>query len=210
MKLTLFSQNITEKHINKLETYFHKPLAKVKFLYINTPGNYKPYKSEWMIKSERKWQNIFPKFQEFDIERAYRVDKNFDFKTYFESFDFIFISGGNVFVLSYWMEKTGCRDILKKLVEEGKVVYGGESSGAVYVYKDLEIYSAADEPKDAPAVVNDGLGFIDFAPIPHWENEKFQSILEDIKKQFESKNVTTYTIEDNQALFIATDKVQII
>ncbi|MCA9387238.1 hypothetical protein KC669_04360, partial [Candidatus Dojkabacteria bacterium] len=77
MKLALFSQEVKEAHKYKLKEMLGKPFIEVNFLYINTPGNYKPFKSDWMIESENRWRNIFPKFQEFDLERAYRVDPEF-------------------------------------------------------------------------------------------------------------------------------------
>ena len=76
MKLTLFSQNITDKHLEKLREFFNKDLKEVKFLYIITPQNYKPYLPDWSVQSENRWRSIFPLFRQFDVERAYRVDQN--------------------------------------------------------------------------------------------------------------------------------------
>lgn len=207
MKLALFSQNLTEAHKQKLTSFFTKPLQEVKFLYINTPGNYKPYKSEWMMKGEQRWRDEFPLFQEFDLERAYRIDKNFNFSEFLSSYDFIFVSGGTAYILSYWMKKTGSGNILQRLIEEDKVVYGGESAGAIFTYKEIDTYKELDHPERAPEKVDEGLGLIDFAPIPHWENEEFQIGLANIKDKFEGKGVKTYTITDNEALFIENSQI---
>jgi hypothetical protein len=211
LKLALFTQNLTQAHKQKLATYFNKPLAEVKFLYINTPGNYKPYKSKWMIFGEKKWEEVFPLFQEFDLERAFRVDPNFNFEEFLGSYDFIYTSGGSAYILSYWMKKTGSFEILKKLVLENKVVYGGESSGAAYAYKNLEIYREVDShPEKAPERVDEGLGLIDFAPIPHWQNQEFQTGLESIKNKFEAQGIKTYTMTDDEGLFVEDGKISII
>ena len=207
MKLALFSQNISIAHKAKLLTYFSKPLSEVKFLYINTPGNYKPYKSEWMVKGERRWQEVFPLFQEFDLERAYRVDSNFNFQKFISSFDFIFVSGGTAYILTYWMEKTGSREIIKNLILEDKIVYGGESAGAIFAYKEIDTYKELDYPGRALEKIDEGLGIIDFAPIPHWENEEFQVGLENIKSKFEAQGVKTYTMADDQALFVEDNNI---
>jgi dipeptidase E len=210
MKLALFSQNLEKLHLEKLKTFFSKPLEEVNFLYINTPGNYKPYKSGWMIEGEKRWQNVFPKFQEFDLERAFRVDPNFNFREFFSSYDFIFISGGNIFVLTYWMQKTGCREILKNLIVDNKVVYGGASVGAIYLYKDMDIYKEFDDPTKAPEKVDEGLDLINFAPIPHWENEAFRPIMQHTKDKFEAIGVRTYPITDDQGLFFEDSKLTLI
>lgn len=202
MKLALFSQNVANEHKQRLQEFFDKPLEAVKFLYINTPGNYKPYKSEWMMKGEQRWRDIFPNFQEFDLERAMRIDKNFNFREFLSLFDFIFVSGGTAYILTYWMEKTGSREIIKNLILEDKTVYGGESAGAIFAYKEIDTYKELDYPDRAPEKIDEGLGIIDFAPIPHWDNQDYQQGLLNIKNKFESKGVKTYTITDNQALFI--------
>jgi len=208
MKLTLFSQNLTQSHIDKLKTFFNKPLEEVKFLYINTAGNYKPYKSDWMIAGEKKWHEIFQHFQEFDPERAYRVDKNFDFKTFLSSYDYIFVSGGNTFILSYWMDKTGCTKILRDLIKNENVVYGGESAGTVFTTKDISLCAALDNPDKAPERINEGLGLVDFTPLPHWGNVEFKDGLEAIASQFDSTKL--YKITDDQALFVDGNKVELL
>ncbi len=210
MKLTLFSQNVTESHKQRLASLFDKPLSEVKFLYINTPGNYKPYKSEWMIRGEQKWRDVFPKFQEFDLERAYRVDPNFNFQEFLSSFEYIFVSGGTAYILSYWIDKTGSWGIIKDLILNNKIVYGGESAGAIYTYKEIDTYKELDHPERAPEKIDTGLGVVDFAPIPHWENEEFQGGLRNIKQKFEQRGVKTYTLTDNQALFVEDSVIEVI
>lgn len=210
MKLTLFSQNLNQSHIDKLRSFIPKPFEGIKFLYINTAGNYKPYKSDWMIEGERKWQKIFPLFQEFDPERAFRVNQNFDFKTFLSSYDYIFISGGNTFVLSYWMDKTGCTEILRDLIMSDKIVYGGESAGTVFTTKDISFCAALDNPEKAPEQINTGLGLLGFIPLPHWGNEEFQNGLESIKDNFDKNNTEVKVITDDQALFCTHDSTEII
>lgn len=207
MRLALFSQLLIEEHKKVLAQLLSKPFDQVKFLYINTPGNYKPYKSKWMTESETRWRRMFPQFQEFDIERAYRVDPAFDFKTFLSEFDFVFVSGGNTFILSYWMQKTGVREILKNLIIEDKVVYGGESAGAVDVAKTVEFASDVDDPNKAPKQIDEGLGIVDFAIVPHWNTPEHQELLEDMKRQYEESGVKTYTLTDEQGIFVNGEEI---
>lgn len=210
MKLTLFSQEVTNKHVTKLKEFVGKTLEDVNFLYINTPGNYKPFKSKWMIEGENRWRKIFPKFQEFDLERAFKVDKNFDFEEFYSNYDYIFISGGTVYILTYWMQKTGSTKIIRDLIMSNKVIYGGESAGAIFSYSDMSLYSSLDYPERAPERIDEGLSIIDFAPIPHWGNSAFQEGLEKIESEFGANGVKTYKITDSQAIFVEDEEIEII
>ena len=210
MKLALFSQGFTTAHKAKLASFFDKPLSEVRFLYINTASNYKPYKSKWLLESEKKWQATFPDYQEFDLERAIRVDPDFDFLNFFSAYDFIFVSGGNTFVLSYWMHKTGSDKIIKNLINEDKVVYGGESAGSIYVCKDIDAYKQVDNPEKAIEKIDEGLNLVDFMILPHWGNSDFQNGLEIIDNEFKREGLKVYKINDDQALFINDNSIDII
>lgn len=178
MKLALFSHYVTKAHEQKLESIFGKPLSEVRMLYINTPVQYKEILPDWYYESHRNWLRLFPKMKELDLAHTYTINPDYDFESYLRSFEFIFVSGGNVWLLTYWLQKTGTRDMLKQLIEAGKVVYGGESAGAVVCFNDIEILGIADKKEKAPAQVTQGLGVIDFVPIPHWDVEEFHEILE--------------------------------
>lgn len=202
MHIVLLSSKITEKHISEFEKIFTKPLKDVKLLYVTTSTNYKPYKPDWCIASEHRLQSVFPSLQEFDFERAYKVDKNFDFKKFLSKYDFVFFSGGNTYLLSYWMQKTGSYKIVKDLVQKNKIVYGGESAGAIYTYKSLKPFSSLDHPEIAPKRVETGLGLVNWAVLPHWGDKEYENGLKIIKKNLEKSGVKVYTLNDTQGLFI--------
>lgn len=77
-------------------------------------------------------------------------------------------------------------------------------------YKDISPAEVADKPEKAPKIVNEGLGLVDFATIPHWNNPEFQPALEKIKKIAKDQNIKTYEINDDQALFLDNEKIEII
>lgn len=210
MKLALFSDNITKLHIEKLKEIFGMNLHEAKFLYITTPTNYKPYKPDWCLEAQRSWMNIFPKCTEFDLERAYTFDPKFDFRKFLSDFDFIFVSGGSVYVLNYWAMKTGVNKILKELIESEKVVYGGESAGAIFVFKDYKPYSILDHPEIPPEAIHDGLNLIDVAPLPHWGVKDYQDSLEKIKKSLESRGYKVQPLTNDEALFVDGEIIEII
>ena len=108
------------------------------------------------------------------------------------------------------MKKTGSDKYLENLIVTNRIVYGGESAGAIYAYSDLKKYELLGEPERAIGINNDGLGVIDFAPIPHWGNQKYQAELVKIKNLIEEDNIKTVLIKDNQASFVKDDIFEII
>lgn len=210
MRLALFSQEYTQEHDKKLSELLGKELNEVKLLYINTAINYKPYKPDWYLQSENWYREKFTQFKEFEIERAYKVDPNFNFKEYFSNFDFIVFSGGNTFLLAYWLHKTKAGESIIDLVSDGKVVYGGESAGATVVTSNITPYSTADDPGKAPERVEKGLEIIDFAVIPHWGLDGFGEILSDTEKQFKGLGIETTRIKNNQGMFYVDGEITIV
>lgn len=210
MKLVLFSHNITDNHKKKLRAMISKPLSDVELSLISTPINDKDFKPDWYIETFNRVNEIFPKTEEFDFQEAIENKPDFDFKAYFKSKDMIHMSGGNTFILSYWMARTESTDIIKELVETEKMIYSGESAGAIYAYKEIASYAPLDEPKRAPEIVNKGLGLIDFAPIPHWNVMQYRQGLERIKNKFDESGIETVPFGDDEAIFVVGEKRSIL
>ncbi len=210
MRLALFSQIYTGDHEAKLVDLLGKELSEVSFLFITSAVNYKPYKADWFVKSENRLRSMFPNFREIDLQRVIEIDAAFNFEEYFSKFDMIHMGGGNTFMLMYWLKKTGVDEIIKKMVREDRIVLGGESAGAVVLTHNITPYSYADNPLVAPQQYNEGLGLIDFAPLPHWGLEGFEEILGKTLAEFDTLNIPVKKIENDKALFIKGDEFTII
>ena len=75
--------------------------------------------------------------------------------------------GGNTFYLNHKIHKTGFDELIKAALANG-LVYGGTSAGAVVAEPTLHGVEFIDNPKDAPQVIWEGLGLVDFGIVPHW------------------------------------------
>ena len=102
----------------------------------------------------------------------------------FLSHDFIWIMGGNTFYLNYKIHKTGFDKTLKSAVANG-LVYGGTSAGAVIAGPTIHGAENVDDLKDAPQVIWDGLGLVDFGIVPHWGMEKYAKELEKMYEEMQ-------------------------
>jgi dipeptidase E len=208
MKLVLFSHGITKEAGRKICKWVGKKAGEIKVSYITTPVNPRGFKPEWCIETENQIREFIGRVEEFDVEQY--LGKNFNFGKYFSNRDIIFISGGNTFYVSYWMKEVGAEKPLKKLINEGKVIYAGESAGIVYLMKDYKVFKLADKPKKAPEIINEGLGLINFAPLPHWGGEKYGNVMQKIEKTYQEEGVETVRLTDGQAMFIKDGRRLII
>ena len=204
MRLALFSYNVTKVAATKLATWVGKKPEEINITYITTAANTYPPNPVWLLHTRKQLQKYGFNVEDFDLEKAYK--NKVDLDKYLSDKDIIFISGGNVFYLMHWVYETKFDKLLKTFLNKG-LVYAGASAGTVCLVDDIKPMGLADKPDLAPSNITKGLGFIDFAPIPHWEVVKYQEKLEKIKGIYEKKNYKTYTITDNDALFVENDKI---
>jgi dipeptidase E len=120
----------------------------------------------------------------------------------------IFISGGNVFVLRQAMKLSGLDKILKELKNNDNFLYAGYSAAGCILSHNLKAYAIVDDSTDTPypelkEVIWEGLGFIDFAFMPHWDSSHPES--EAIGKEIEfckKNNIPYKAIRDGEVIII--------
>jgi dipeptidase E len=84
--------------------------------------------------------------------------------------------GGNAFLLRRAMRQSGFDRWLPSRVQEGTLIYGGWSAGAVVAGPDLDGIELMDDPAMTAegyetAVVREGLGLVDFTVVPHYRSD---------------------------------------
>ncbi|MBI3633186.1 MAG: Type 1 glutamine amidotransferase-like domain-containing protein [Candidatus Vogelbacteria bacterium] len=119
----------------------------------------------------------------------------------------IFISGGNVFVLRQAMKLSGLDEILKELREKDDFLYAGYSAAGCVLAPSLKAFEIVD-PVDTPyqgqkEIIWEGLGFVDFALMPHWKSDHPESASVDKEIEYCEKNKIPYkAIRDGEVLII--------
>lgn len=119
----------------------------------------------------------------------------------------VFISGGNVFVLRQAMRLCSLDEILQELREKSDFLYAGYSAAGCVLAPNLKVYEIVDKV-DAPyheqkEVIWEGLGFVEWAFMPHWDSNHTES--EDIGKAilFCKENDISYrAIRDGEVVVI--------
>ena len=107
------------------------------------------------------------------------------------------------------MRESGFETVARELHESGKV-YAGGSAGAIVAGPILNHFDAADDPKDAPSVIWDGLGLVDIIPLPHWNTPKFQGVLDGIRDNLLPYGKDLVPITDEQAIIIDGDNWKVL
>ena len=119
------------------------------------------------------------------------VTEDFDLRSYFDrndalaadlsAFDIIWATGGNSFLLRRAMRASGFDKIIRPLLEQTNLVYGGWSAGSVVAACDLFGIDHVDDPHaTAPGYPTgetlwEGLGLIDCSLVPHVESDHPES-----------------------------------
>jgi len=122
--------------------------------------------------------------------------------------DFIWVLGGNSFHLNYYMQHDSFNIMLRSALHDG-LVHGGESAGAVVAGPTLHGIEYADDPHDAPRIIWDGMGFIDFGIVPHWGMEKYAGILEKVETIMEQYAPRVIRLTNEQAVLVINDNLTV-
>lgn len=123
--------------------------------------------------------------------------------------DVIWLGGGNTYYLRWLLKDIGLDKLLADLAGQG-IVYGGGSAGAIVAGPTLKYFETADNPKDAPELILDGLHFTDSVVVPHMDNAKFAAVIHDINVKLKADGFRTVPLRDAQALVIDGENQKVV
>lgn len=116
-------------------------------------------------------------FEEIDIE-----DKNKDeLRNFFKDKNVIHVEGGNTFYLLKAIRETGFDEILKELLNEGKV-YIGTSAGAYVMCPTIEVANWNESGRDRFGLTDfTALNYVPFVLKVHYKDDMEEKIKENMK-----------------------------
>ena len=121
------------------------------------------------------------------------------------SFDVIYVCGGNTSYLLHKVRETNFDKIIKQFVVNGGV-YVGVSAGSIIMGPNTEISSLVGDKNDIGLKDFTGLNLADIAICPHFERKDYQ-LIEEFKNKI---NYSIVPLADNQAMLILDGKIKII
>jgi len=137
-------------------------------------------------------------FEEIDIKDK---SKN-ELRNFFKDKNIIHIEGGNTFYLLKAIRETGFDEILKELLNEGRV-YIGTSAGSYIMCPTIEVANWNDDGRDRFGVTDfTALNYVPFLLKVHWKEEKKQNILDNIG----SLKYPLRILQDGQGILVEDEK----
>lgn len=133
----------------------------------------------------------------------------------FTDFGLVWAPGGNTFLLRRAMYDSGLDIVLKELLIEDKIVYGGSSAGAIMAAPSLHGTDIGDRPQDVgdiygKEIVWDGLGLINKYLSVHNGADWFMEESKRVNQYFEHKHMPYIALEDGQVLVVDGDKEEFL
>jgi dipeptidase E len=132
--------------------------------------------------------------------------------------NFIWLAGGNVFLLRRALSYTGIDRYFYDAVRKNEIILGGESAGAIIMGPTLKYSEVENDSEDSQYYVTEGydkkiiwggLHLIDYVPVPHVDSPGYIGIDEYIKNL--EKDVIPYKkMTDDQAIIINGDKEEFL
>lgn len=211
MKLVLTSGGISNKSIeNELKNIIGKDFKDLKMLFCTTASNYEGGEmNDWLIEDIESFKKLGFKIDICDINGV-SIE---NFLPRFECADVLYFEGGNTQWLRKSIKSSGLEEHLSKLLETR--VWIGASAGSCVLCPTIcnSCQDLFDENiKDFPV---DGLGFVDFQFVPHFNNECFpkirkENLLNASKSLKEIDGKKLYVIDDNGAIFVDGKNIKVI
>lgn len=223
MKLLLTSGGLTNKSIRQgLIDLLDKPISQCKAIFIPTAIYAMPDADLYARQMLRQlatmgWQEITM----LELTTLPGLPEEHWLPS-LEAADVIWVSGGNTNFLSYWMQESGFAQKLPALLQ--KAAYVGISAGSMVVTHSLQVNPEKlkqtgiyyDEEYDEAAPLHAGsdkaLKLVDFVIRPHLNfPEYFPNItLKNMEKSAARVDVPLYAIDDQTAIKVVDDTVQVI
>ena len=110
-----------------------------------------------------------------------------------------------------WLNKTGLTKTLSELLKDK--VYVGASAGSMVTNSDLNLKLSQEiyEEDGLETEEMKGLNFVDFYFLPHLNSEWLKKMKkENIEKVAEGINRPIYALDDNSALKVVDNKIEVI
>lgn len=149
-------------------------------------------------------------FKSIEITDISAVDEKI-WKPSLERADVLYFEGGNTYHLMRWLNKSGLAKLLPELLKDK--VYVGVSAGSIVTNSDLmlKIMPMISEEIILESEELEGLNFVDFYFLPHLNSGGFKKrTREKIEQVGQKIGKTIYALDDDSALKIIDDKIEVI
>ncbi|HEY5855050.1 MAG TPA: Type 1 glutamine amidotransferase-like domain-containing protein [Aldersonia sp.] len=128
------------------------------------------------------------------------------------SVGFVWVRGGNTFVLRAQFARCGADRVLPELLATDALVYAGYSAGACLLTPSLRGLEAADDPAEVLTTCGvqpiwDGLGLVDRPIVPHCGSDPDADA---IVARYRRDRVAHWALSDEQVVVVEGERVEVV
>ncbi len=128
-----------------------------------------------------------------------------------ESFDLVWVRGGNCFVLRRAFRQSGADEIFHDLLHRDAIVYAGYSAGIDMLVTSMRGFENVDDPHAVPhgydpEIIWDGLGILPYAVAPHYRSDHPESAaVEESVQYLIDHHILFMALRDGEAIVVDGD-----
>ena len=127
-----------------------------------------------------------------------------------EKYNAFYVIGGNIYTLRMAMKYSGFDEYIKGISKKRNYLYSGYSAGICVLSQDLRGLDLVDEPinpySDEP-ILYEGLGLLDYVPVPHYKSDHPESALVDkVVNFFNEKGIKYKALKDGEVIVQNTER----
>jgi dipeptidase E len=128
----------------------------------------------------------------------------------------VWVRGGNSFVLRRAMKTSGFDRVIRDLLENDAIVYGGFSAAIAVMTPSLHGVDLVDDPNPVPvgydpAIIWEGLGLLPYAIAPHYQSEHPASAaMESVVQYYIDRRVPFRVLRDGEAIVMEGEREEIV
>ena len=176
-------------------------------LFVDNAKDYYPAEERAAHVAEKKieFENAGFEFFELDLRNYFRSPDTL--KPIVDAANFIFVFGGNTFVLRRAFAYSGFDSLLINSLKTTNMTYAGSSAGAIIMTKTLHGTEHGDDPYVVPEgykeeILWDGLGLIHPQLVPHYGSPLASEEAQAMVDYFEQNNRKYETLRDGEVYIV--------
>ena len=204
MKLYLASHGLNVAHLERL----HDMVGSDKRLLFvdNAKDELPPEERAAHVEEKRKeFTDAGFEFFELDLRDYFRSPDRL--KPLVEAAPFVWVSGGNTFVLRRAFAYSGFDTLLINALKTTNMTYGGSSAGSIILTNTLRGAENGDDPFVVPegyddTILWDGLGLIYPQLVPHYQSDWFGKEAQAMIDYFDTNGLKYETLKDGEAYVV--------
>lgn len=164
----------------KVDDFFVGDFLKRRAAIITTAAADKE-KNEYAIRAHSQISNMgFGKVEFFDLEKRFAREVL--------DYDFIYVNGGNTYVLLDWIRKSGFEEAIKDFLQVGGL-YMGVSAGSLVAGISIDVLNYVGGDENTVGIDDfSGMGFIDRVIVPHY-NDREEAVVVKYEKETGAKAI---------------------